>query len=187
MVVREKFFPIQVEIIRRINPRVAPISGARKIKIIVLVHPDRITTWSPPFAIAAPRYPPRRACDELVGRASHQVRMFQLIAQNKAQNITRGVTKDISIIPFPIVFATAVPTMKIATKLKVAAHKTAYFGESTLVATTVAIELALSCIPLVKSKMNAIRIITVTNGYCIIRSRICERNSIENSFKRSIN
>lgn len=134
---------------RSVKPRAAPISGARKINISVFVHPESITTWSPPLATAAPRYPPRSACDELVGRASHQVRMFQLIAQNNAQNITSGVTKEISIIHFPIVFATAVPTINIATKLKNAAQITAYFGDKTLVATTVAIELALSCIPLV--------------------------------------
>lgn len=106
------------------------------------------------------------------------MRIFQVIAQNNAQNITSGVTNDISIIPFPIVFATAVPTINMATKLKNAAQITAYFGDKTRVATTVAMELALSCIPLVKSKINAIRIISVTNGYCTIRSIMCKTNSI---------
>jgi len=163
------------------------MNGARNMKIIVLVHPDRITTWIPPFAIAAPRYPPRRACDELVGSQSSQVIIFHEIAQKSPQNMTRGVTNEILIIPLHIVFATAVPTMNTAEKLKNVAQSTASRGESTRVATIVAMELALSCIPLVKSKTNAIRIIIDTNGYCVITSRICERNSIESSFKRSIN
>ena len=49
-----------------------------------------------------------------------------------------------SIIPLPIVVATAVPKPNAATKLKNAAHTTAHPGESTRVETTVAIELAAS-------------------------------------------
>ena len=58
--------------------------------------------------------------------------------------------------PDPIVFATAVPKRNAATKLKNAAQKTAVKGESTRVDTTVAIEFAESCIPLMKSKTRAI-------------------------------
>ncbi len=54
-----------------------------------------------------------------------------------------------------MVLATAVPTRKAATKLKTAAHTTATAGVSTRVATTVAIELALSWKPLMKSKSSA--------------------------------
>lgn len=161
---REKFFPIHMAAMRIKNPRIAPITGARKINMRVLVQPETITTWIPPLATAAPRYPPRSACEELVGSQSHQVIRFQLMAPRSAQNITIGVTNDISIIPFPIVLATAVPTTNIAKKLKEAAQSTASLGERTRVATTVAIEFAESCIPFVKSKTKATRIIKVTNG-----------------------
>ena len=49
-----------------------------------------------------------------------------------------------SIIPLPIVLATAVPKTNAATKLKNAAQITACPGESTRVETTVAIEFAAS-------------------------------------------
>ena len=40
----------------------------------------RIMRPNPPLAMAAPASPLTRACDELVGSASSQVRMFQMIA-----------------------------------------------------------------------------------------------------------
>ncbi|MND07545.1 hypothetical protein D3C83_295850 [compost metagenome] len=49
-----------------------------------------------------------------------------------------------STMPDPTVLATAVPNTKAATKLKKAAHTTAWPGFSTRVETTVAIELAAS-------------------------------------------
>jgi len=54
--------------------------------------------------------------------------------------------------------------------LKNAAHKTAYFGASTLVETTVEIELAASCIPLVKSNTSAVKIMKMMK----IRSGVIE-------------
>ena len=64
------------------------------------------------------------------------------------------------IIPLPIVFATAVPTMKSAEKFQVAAQTTAGRGFSTRVPTTVAIEFAESWNPLMKSKTNAMKTMT---------------------------
>jgi hypothetical protein len=66
--------------------------------------------------------------------------------------MTVGVTVFISIIPLPMVEATVVLKIRKATKLKKAAHRTARRGESTLVDTIVEMELAASCMPLVKSK-----------------------------------
>ena len=72
------------------------------------------------------------------------------------------LTTRTSISPLPIVFATAVPNVKAAMKLKKAAQKTAIRGVSTRVETTVAIEFAESCIPLMKSKVRAIAMMTRT-------------------------
>ena len=57
--------------------------------------------------------------------------------------------------PLPIVRATLTPNPNAATKLKNAAQTTAWVGLSTRVETTVAIELAASWKPLMKSKTRA--------------------------------
>ena len=57
---------------------------------------------------------------------------------------TYWVTSSSRIMPLPMVFATAVPNKKAATKLKNAAQITASLGESTRVETTVAMLLAAS-------------------------------------------
>jgi hypothetical protein len=61
-----------------------------------------------------------------------------------------------------IVLATATPKPKAAIKLKNAANPTACLGVSTLVDTTVAIELAASWKPFVKSKAKATIIMMIT-------------------------
>ena len=66
-----------------------------------------------------------------------------------------GVTMAGSITPLPMVFATCVPSTAKATKLKNAAQTTATRGDSTRVETTVAIELAASWKPLMKSNASA--------------------------------
>ena len=77
--------------------------------------------------------------------------MSHAIAPTKAPRITfssiiAGVT-----MPEPIVFATATPKIRNATKLKKAAILTAANGDSTRVAITVVMELAASWNPLKKS------------------------------------
>src|SRR4051812_40005711 len=61
---------------------------------------------------------------------------------------------------------------KKATKLKKAAQATASCGESTRVETTVAIELAASCRPLMKSKARATAIRPISTGRAIVGSII---------------
>src|SRR6266511_339938 len=96
------------------------------------------------------------ACEEEEGIPRYHVRMFQTIAPRRPPRTTSELTTETSISPFPIVLATAVPNEKAATKLKNAAQKTAWNGDRTRVETTVAIEFAESCIPLMKSKTSAI-------------------------------
>src|SRR6185503_11421053 len=76
--------------------------------------------------------------------------------------MTSFVTTERSIIPLPIVFATAVPMTKAATKLKKAAHNTAFWGERTRVDTTVAMEFAASWKPFRKSNVSATRMMMTT-------------------------
>ena len=84
------------------------------------------------------------------------------MAPSRPASTTLGSTADGSISPLLSVLATAVPTTKAAMKLKNAAQTTATPGESTRVETTVAIELALSWKPLMKSKSSATATIATT-------------------------
>ena len=68
----------------------------------------------------------------------------QTIAPISPAKMTANETIEMSTRPEPTVFATAVPKVNAATKLKKAAHTTAFPGVSTRVETTVAIELAAS-------------------------------------------
>ena len=85
-----------------------------------------------------------------------------MMAPSRPLSVTVASTMEMSIIPFPIVFATAVPNRNTAMKLNAAAQMTANPGERTRVDTTVAIELAASWNPLMKSKASATTMIAIT-------------------------
>src|SRR5512132_3290063 len=85
-----------------------------------------------------------------------------MIAPSSPPRITFGSTMAVSIIPLPIAFATAVPTVNAAMKLKNAAQTTAASGLSTRVPTIVAMEFAESWKPLLKSNTNANAMIAMT-------------------------
>ncbi len=119
------------------NPRTNPITGATTMKIRVLVQPLAIIT---PGALrhpcrmlarakAAPAYPPINACEDDVGNPSSHVSTSHTIAPSKPAKTTYWVTISSSIIPLPIVLATAVPSRNAARKLKAAAHTTASRGD----------------------------------------------------------
>jgi hypothetical protein len=121
-----------------------PRSGETMMKSSGSVHPPGIRAPKPAFAMAAPAYPPSRACDDELGIPPYQVTRSQTIAPMSPPRMTLGSTTSMSISPLPIALATAVPTTKAAMKLKNAAQNTATPGVSTRVETTVAMELALS-------------------------------------------
>src|SRR5690606_36548841 len=101
---------------------------------------------------AAPHRPPISACEDEDGRPSHQVIRFQVMPPASAHSSTCAVTftTSVSTSPEAMVLATAVP-MKAPMRFMVAASITACPGDSTLVATTVAIEFAVSWKPLMNS------------------------------------
>src|SRR5262245_55594796 len=78
-----------------------------------------------------------------------------MMAPVRPPKITVKVTTRKSTMPAPTVWATAVPNVAAAMKLKNAAQVTALPGVSTRVDTTVAIELAASWKPLMKSNVRA--------------------------------
>src|SRR5271157_3134988 len=88
--------------------------------------------------------------------------MFQIIAPPRAARTIESFTTAGLMIPVPMVLATWTPTKKTAANSKNAAHRTAYFGGSTLVETTVEIALAESWKPLRKSKTKATRMRKIT-------------------------
>ena len=111
---------------------------------------------SPAAASAAPHRPPTRACEDEDGRPHHQVIRFHTVAPARAQISTPDVTctTPVSTRPEAMVLATAVPA-RAPSRLVPAASSTACAGLSTLVATTVAIELAVSWNPLMYSNTRA--------------------------------
>ncbi len=142
----------------------SPISGDSTIAEPITPTPPQITATGPLLATAAPIRPPTRAWLLLDGMPNRQVTTFQVMAPLSAPKITRGSTSFASTTPLPIVSATCRPNTVNAMKLKNDAHNTAVNGRSTRVATTVAIELALSCNPFRKSNSSAVAISATSTG-----------------------
>src|SRR5215216_7917739 len=143
------------------KPRAIPNSGDRTMNRMVFSRLAALRTLKPALATPAPAKPPMRACDEEVGRPSHQVSRFQETAPTSPAKTTASLTTAGSTV-LPTVLATPVWNTKKAAKLKKAAQRTAMRGVSTRVETTVAIELAASWNPLVKSNTSASRTMATT-------------------------
>src|SRR4051812_41428846 len=90
------------------------------------------------------------------------------MAPNSPVMMTVAVICSTCIIPEPIIFATFVPKANAATKLKNAAQMTASFGDSTRVDTSVAMLLAASWNPLMKSNASATRMVTITRRVVLL-------------------
>jgi hypothetical protein len=84
------------------------------------------------------------------------------MAPSSPASSTCGVTISSRTKPLPTVAATAVPNVRGATKFQNAAQMTAHSGRRTRVDTTVAIELAASCQPFVKSNARLITTMTLS-------------------------
>src|SRR6187549_2708765 len=121
-----------------------PRIGDRKMNATVFTMPSDTRPWNPTLATVAPMSPPMSACEDDEGNPDNHVITFQLIAPMSAPKITYWSTTVGSTMPLPTVAATFRWKMKSATKLKNAAKMTAWWGLSTPVETTVAIELAAS-------------------------------------------
>src|SRR5512132_3354782 len=146
-----------------VNPRASPSSGDNKMNRAVFSRLAAFRTLKPALATPAAGNPPMIACEEEVGSPSHQVKRFQAMAPVSPANTTASLTTAGSTV-LPTVLATLVWNTKKAAKLKVAAQMTAIRGVSTRVETTVAIELAASWKPLVKSNTSASRTMAMTES-----------------------
>src|SRR5215217_349926 len=143
------------------NPRTIPNSGDSAMNRMVFSRLAAFRTLNPALATPAPAKPPIRACEEEVGSPSHQVKKFQATAPTSPAKTTASLTTAGSTV-LPTVLATPVWNTNRAAKLKKAAQMTAMRGVSTRVETTVAIELAASWNPLVKSNTSASRTMATT-------------------------
>src|ERR671931_2489314 len=138
------------------------IAGAASAGMTTLCAiPCQRTPFEPDWTSAAPTRPPISACDELDGRPNHQVRRFQAMAPASAASSVCCVARFASMSPFATFFATAVVTNAPA-RLATAAISTAIRGVTARVPTDVAIALAVSWKPFVKSKPSAITTTTTS-------------------------
>jgi hypothetical protein len=123
----------------------------------------------------APIMPPASACDDDEGSPQYQVSRFQAMAPTSEEKTTTSTMVSPMarrsskwMIPLPMVLATLSWTPQSTgaaeMKLKKAAQATAFMGVSTRVETTVAIELAASWKPLMKSKPRATRTSPMTTA-----------------------
>src|ERR1700744_844141 len=119
------------------------------------VMPFQITPWPPTAAIVAPTMPPISACEELEGIPSSQVSRFQTMPPTRPAKTSSSVTMCPSMSPLAIVAATAVD-MKAPTRLSTADSVTATLGFNAPLAMDVAMALAVSWKPLVKSNASAV-------------------------------
>src|SRR5919107_2245939 len=122
--------------------------------------PSAFTTSGPSATNAAPISPPISACDDDDGRPAHQVAMFHAIAPTRPANTTVVLTAPASTIPEPTVAATF-SEMNAPAKFSTADSATANRGDIARVETEVAIALAVSWKPFVKSNASAV-ITTIT-------------------------
>jgi hypothetical protein len=145
---RAKPRKIHIRTTIRVRAMKNPSSGEVNSGIsTLLTTPSHLTAPVPLAAIVAPSRPPMRAWLEELGRPSHQVIRFQVMAPMRAAATTTWVVVCSSTRPAPMVLATAVPA-KAPMKLKEAAMRSAYWGRRARVATDVAIALAVSWKPL---------------------------------------
>src|SRR3954454_7803663 len=110
---------------------------------------------TPPATQVAPMRPPKRACDELEGSPRYQVARFHRMAPTSPAKITTGLMSVSSTSPPEMVLATWTDR-KAPVRFKHAATATAVLGRNAPVAIDVAMALAVSWKPLVKSKTNAV-------------------------------
>ena len=130
---------------------------------ILLTTTEKLTPDAPAPISTAPISPPNRACEELDGSPRSQVIKFHRIAPTNPAKIIVGVTRASFTMPPEMVLATSVDRKAPAT-FSTAAISTATFGFNAPVATEVAIALALSWKPLVKSKNRAVMITIETRN-----------------------
>src|SRR6478735_6756346 len=128
---------------------------------------EKLTPDVPAPTSTAPMSPPNRACDELDGNPNSHVIRFHRMAPTRPAKIITGVTTASLTMPPEIVLATSVDR-KAPITFSTAAINTATLGCNAPVATDVAMALALSWNPLVKSNTSAVTTTSVTTNNVVV-------------------
>src|SRR5581483_52432 len=136
-------------------PSTKPNVGDSTMKITTLINPAGIKAPVPALATAEPTRPPIKACEEDDGMPKYQVTKFQNTAPNSAPKTTYWSTISAWMVSLPTVAATVSGKMMTAMKLNNAAMATAVCGFNTRVETMVAMALAASWKPFMKSNSSA--------------------------------
>src|SRR3954451_14739207 len=116
---------------------------------------------APPATHVAPIRPPKSACEELEGSPRYQVTRFHKMAPTSPAKITTGLMSVSSTSPPEIVLATWTDR-KAPVRFRQAGTGTAVLGRNATDAIGVAMALAVSWKPFVKSKANAVTTTTTT-------------------------
>src|SRR5215207_3589906 len=116
---------------------------------------------TPPATQVAPMRPPKSACDELEGSPRNHVTRFHRMAPTSPAKITTGLMSVSSTSPPEMVLATCTDR-KAPARFRQAAIATAVLGRNAPVAIDVAMALAVSWNPFVKSKTSAVTTTTMT-------------------------
>ncbi len=123
-----------------------------------MITASPLTPPVPTETSVAPIRPPKRACEELEGSPASQVRRFQTIAPTSPAKITSGLMPALSsMIPPEMVLATSTER-NAPTRFSAADIATAIRGLRAPVEMVVAMALAVSWKPFVKSNTKAVTI-----------------------------
>src|SRR3954451_6338372 len=129
----------------------------------------------------APIRPPNNACEELDGRPRNHVTRFHRMAPTSPAKMTTGVMSVSSTSPPEMVLATWTDR-KAPARFRQAAMATAVRGRNAPVAIDVAMALAVSWKPFVKSKASAVTTTTMVSDRSMDLALLsCARNRIDRS------
>src|SRR5919199_2302518 len=135
------------------NAPAKPRNGENTRPWNVFSRPPNWMACQPELATPAPTIEKISAWLELDGSPRYQVSRFQMMAATRAEMTSDWVEISGGTMPLPTVVATAVPESA-PRKLSTPAISTARPGDSTRVATDVAMALAVSWKPLMKSNVS---------------------------------
>jgi len=153
----------RTSLIRR-NPTKKPIIGDENREISTFINPGIWTADHPSAITTAPRIPPTKAWEELLGNPRYQVNKSHRIALINAARITLVLIKWESTIPLPIVCATATPKMNGPENSATAVTPSATRGENARDEIIVATTLLESWMPLRRSNEAPITITAMSTG-----------------------
>src|SRR5205085_5883583 len=157
------------------KPTTSPVRGEPRPGSTTLATMPLPWMKAGPWATSmAPIRPPMRACVEELGKPRRHVIRFHAMAPTRAAPTRVSVTLSVTTMPLPTVAATCV-VRNAPARLSAAESRTAVRGLSARVETEVAMALAVSWKPLVKSNASATAIMrTMTRSLAIFQHHVLQ-------------